>query len=322
LPFLGLSGRISRSEATMKTAILFLGIALVATLPSSAGEVRAPSKDAPPEVPAGVRAFRDLEYVPGGGRARSLDLYLPEKSDRPLPLVIWVHGGAFLGGDKSPCPAVRLVPLGYAAASVNYRLSGEARFPAQIEDCKAAVRWLRAHASERGLDPERFGAWGSSAGGHLVAMLGTAGDVKDLEGDGGNPKVSSRVRAVCDFFGPTDFLQMDAHRVSADAQVHDAPDSPESKLVGGAIQDNPEKVRRANPITYVTADDPPFLILHGDRDPLVPHHQSVLLAEALRKAGVEVTFETVRGAGHGFGGPEIDRKVDAFFEKHLKGKGR
>jgi acetyl esterase/lipase len=270
--------------------------------------------------PAGVRVARDIEYVPGGGRSRSLDLYLPEKAGGPLPLVIWVHGGAFLAGDKASCPAVRLASAGYAVASINYRLSGEALFPAQIEDCKAAVRWLRAHAKEKGLDPDRFGAWGSSAGGHLVAMLGTTGDVKDLEGDGGNAGVSSRVQVVCDWFGPTDFLQMDAHRVDDRAQLHDPADSPESRLVGGPIQENEEKVRRANPITYVSPGDPPFLILHGDRDPLVPHHQSVLLEEALRKAGVPVTFHTVKGAGHGFGGPEVDAMVDAFFERHLKSR--
>jgi acetyl esterase/lipase len=278
-------------------------------------------KDGPPpmRVPDGVRALRDIEYVPGGGKSRSLDLYLPAQSGKPLPLIIWIHGGAFRAGDKARCPALPFTARGYAAASLNYRLSGEAVFPAAIEDCKAAVRWLRANAATYNLDPGRFAAWGSSAGGHLVALLGTSGGVKDLEGDGGNPGQSSRVQAVCDWFGPTDFLQMEAHALTPGKPFsHDAADSPESLFIGGAIQENPEKARRANPITYVTKDDPPFLIMHGDQDPLVPHHQSVLLDAALRKAGVEVTFHTVKGAGHGFGGPEINRMVEEFFDKHLK----
>jgi len=275
----------------------------------------------PPPLPEGVRALRDVEYAPGGGPSQSLDLYLP-KSARPLPLIIWIHGGAWLSGDKERCPAAQMTARGYAAASLNYRLSHQAVFPAQIEDCKAAIRWLRAHAKEHNLDPNHFGVWGSSAGGHLVALVGASGGVKKLEGAvGGNLEFSSRVQAVCDWFGPTDFTQMETHALTPGKPFsHDAADSPESRLIGGALQENKDKARAANPITYVTPDDPPFLIMHGDRDPLVPHHQSVLLETALKKAGVEVTFHTVKGAGHGFGGPEIMRMVETFFDKHLKNK--
>jgi acetyl esterase/lipase len=201
-------------------------------------------------------------------------------------------------GSKENEPAGAFVSRGFAMAAINYRLSQHAVFPAQIEDCKAAVRWLRANAKEYGYDPARIASYGASAGGHLAAMLGTAGDVAAFD-VGGNPGVSSRVRAVADFFGPTDFLQMDAHRLSAQATVHDTPDSPESQLVGGPIRDNPEKVARANPATYVTADDPPFLIVHGDADLLVPHHQSEILEAALRKAGARVRLVTIRGGPHG-----------------------
>lgn len=271
-------------------------------------------------MPEGVRVLRDIEYVAGGGKAQSLDLYLP-KSDRPLPLIIWIHGGAWLSGDKERCPATQMTARGYAAASLNYRLSHQAVFPAQIEDCKAAIRWLRAHAREYNLNAGCFGVWGSSAGGHLVALLGTSGGAKALEGGDGNPGVSSRVQAVCDWFGPTDFTQMEAHALTPGKPFnHNDADSPESRLIGGALQENKDRARAANPITYVTPDDPPFLIMHGDRDPLVPHHQSVLLETALKKAGVEVTFHTVKGAGHGFGGPEIMRMVEEFFDKHLKKK--
>ena len=151
-----------------------------------------------------------------------------------------------------------------------------------------------------------------------MALLGTSGGVTQLEGDHGNLHKSSRVQAVCDFFGPTDFLQMDTHALQHAPFKHDAADSPESLLVGGAIQANKSRVAAANPITYVSEDDPPFLIVHGDRDPLVPIHQSHLLVDALRKSQVDVTFHTVDGAGHGFGNrPEIDERVDSFFAKQL-----
>ncbi len=259
--------------------------------------------------------LRDLEYARVGEKGLLLDLCLPKDPEGSLPLVVWVHGGAWRGGDKSPCRAVWMVERGYAVASINYRLSQEAIFPAQIHDCKAAVRWLRAHAEQYRLDPERIGAWGSSAGGHLVALLGTSGDVKELEGEGGNLEFSSRVQAVCDWFGPSDFLQMRGVPSRID---RNSPDSPEALLVGGPLQERKEQCRRANPITYITPDDPPFLIMHGERDDIVPLNQSQLLHEALKKAGVDVTFHLVKGAGHGFDGPKLDRMVADFFAEHLK----
>ena len=266
------------------------------------------------QLPPDVTVHRDVEYAKSPQKALLLDLYLP-KSEKPTPLVVWVHGGAWRGGSKANPPALPLLRDGYAVASISYRLSQDAVFPAQIHDCKAAIRYLRANAKRHNIDAERIGVWGSSAGGHLVALLGAAGDVKELEGDlGEHDDVSSRVRCVVDFFGPTDFLKM-----GKNAQDHDAPDSPESRLIGGPIQQNPEKVARANPITYVTPDDPPFLILHGDQDNLVPLNQSELLRDALRKANVPVTFKVMEGMGHGFRGPEPLRMVREFFEKHLKG---
>ncbi len=278
------------------------------------------------QLPPNTRVLRDLEYVPAGHERNKLDLYLPEQAagSGPLPLIIWVHGGGWKGGSKNNCRATRFLGTGYAVASVNYRLSSHAIFPAQIEDCKAAVRWLRINAKKYNLDAERFGVWGSSAGGHLVALLGTAGEVKEFD-KGKNLNVSSRVQAVCDWFGPTDFLQMDEHMITLDRLVHNAPDSPESKLVGGPIQQNKQACRRANPITYVTADDPPFLIMHGDSDMAVPPHQSQLLYEALKNAGVRVKLHTVKGVGHGLrvkGAASVEPKlyemVEDFFDRHLK----
>ncbi len=275
------------------------------------------NRDTSPKIPENVTVHRDIAYVTDGHERQKLDLYIPADTGKNLPLIIWVHGGAWRGGNKTHYTPMAYLSAGYAGASINYRLSQHAIFPAQIEDVKAAVRWLRANAETYRLDPERFAAWGSSAGGHLVAMLGTAGDVTEFE-VGENLEVSSKVQAVVDYFGPTDFLQMDAHRIP-DGLVHDAPDSPESKLVGGPIQTHKDRVAKANPITYVSKDDPPFLIIHGDQDKLVPYHQSVLLKDALEKAGVPVTFYRVEGGGHGwFRDPKVPELTKAFLEQHLK----
>jgi acetyl esterase/lipase len=260
--------------------------------------------------------MHDLAYVQNGHERQKLDLYVPKEGTN-LPLIINIHGGAFKMGSKRDGVPVEYLAQGYAVASINYRLSQHAKFPAQIGDCKAAVRWLRAHAREYRLDPSRFAASGSSAGGHLAAMLGTTCDTMEFD-VGGNLDESSRVQAVVDYFGPTDFLQMDAHR-PPNGMTHDPADSPESELIGGAIQQNKEKTARANPITYVTRSDPPFLICHGDQDPLVPHHQSELLEAALKKAGVPATFYTVKGAGHGgFTDPQVAVLTREFLAKHLK----
>jgi acetyl esterase/lipase len=272
----------------------------------------------PPRLPEGTKPYRDLGYGPH--ERNKLDLYVPP-GDGAKPLIIWVHGGAWQGGSKGPNnPAMPMLARGYAVAAINYRLSQHAKFPAQIEDCKAAVRYLRANAAKYSLDPNHFGAWGASAGGHLVALLGTSGDVKELEGDGGNPGVSSRVQAVCDWFGPVDLTKM-AEQSGPESQLdHNAPDSPEAKLLGGPVQEKKELAAKANPVTYVSKDDPPFLIIHGDKDPVVPYKQSHLLDDALKSAGVETTLLIIPGAAHGpgIGTRETFGKIQAFFDKHLR----
>ncbi len=271
------------------------------------------------QAPAGSRVLRNLVYAKTPEQDLELDLYLPEKRpEKPLPLIVWIHGGGWRNGSRDANPAAALVADGYASASISYRLSGVATFPAQIHDCKAAIRWLRAHAEKYDLDPSRIGVWGPSAGGHLVALLGTSGGVEELEGSLGHPDQSSRVQAVADFFGPTTLTKMDA---AGSRLVHDDPQSPESLLIGGPIQDHPDLVRRADPITYVTADDPPFLIVHGDQDPVVPYNQSELLDAALTQGGVEHTFYTVEGGGHGkggeFGSIGLLHRVKDFFDLEL-----
>ena len=301
-----------RVKANLVSIVLVTSLSLTVSLarPSTKQTQRRSS------LPPGVMALTDLEYGKANGRAMLLDLYLPEKADKPLPLIIWVHGGAWMAGSKDGLsPALRFTANGYAVAQIGYRLSQEAKFPDQINDCKAAVRWLRADAAKYNLDPNKFVAWGASAGGHLVALLGTSGGVAALEGNVNDLRESSRVQAVVDWFGPTDFLHI------GDAQSdrqHNAPDSPESKLIGGALLENKDKAAKASPINYVSKDAPPFLIMHGDRDRSVPFSQSELLYAALKKAGVEATFVPMKGAGHGFSGPEAITPVQDFLKRCLK----
>ncbi len=276
-------------------------------------------------LPTGVRVLPDLIYARTAARPLVLDLYLHESTAQPQPLIVFVHGGAFRAGSKKDCAdALKLISSGFAIASIGYRLSQEALFPAQIRDIKAAVRWLRAHAGEHNLDPNRFGAMGPSAGGHLVAMLGLSAQVREWDDAGdhiesADSSISSAVQAVVDWFGPTDFLRMNDQPGGMD---HDAPDSPESQLIGAPIQQNPQLVARANPITYVTPAAPPFLICHGDHDPLVLYTQSIMLHQALQKAGGEATLALVPGAGHGFQGKQyrdMVEKAREFFNRHLRG---
>lgn len=281
----------------------------------------APAARPAPRLPAGVRPVLDVEYARVGDTSLKFDVYLPENAEpgKKLPLLVWVHGGAWLGGDKRGGPFLQLANKGYVLASINYRLSRQAAFPAQIHDCKAAIRFLRANAERYGVDPDRVGAWGSSAGGHLVALLGTSGDAKEIAGDvGDHDAVSSRVQAVVDWFGPTDLTLMGKQSGPESKMDHDAPTSPESRLVGGPIQERKELARTANPITYVTPDDPPFLIMHGDKDPLVPWRQSEILRDALKAGEVDVTYHIEPGAGHSLPGPEMLAMVEKFLDAKLK----
>ena len=250
----------------------------------------------------------NLAYA-GLSKSQVLDLFLPP-GDGPFPVVLNIHGGAFRMGSKEmlDAPVAKaLLAEGIAVASMNYRLSGEARFPAAVQDAKAAVRFLRARRNDFRLNG-RIVAFGQSAGGNLASLLGTSGGIPLFEDPAlGNPETSSRVQGVIDWFGPTDFLQMDAQAKAQEcperSQSHGAADSPESQYLGAPIAEVPELVRQANPITYVSADDPPFLLQKGTDDCVVPFGQSELLAEALTKGGVTVRFDRLQGAGHGdFGG--------------------
>jgi len=270
-------------------------------------------------VPEDVEFLPDVAYGKGGEKSLKLDILRPKKAPaQPMPVVVYIHGGAWKGGNKAGMPLLcnRLAQQGYFCVSVEYRFSQEAVFPAQIEDCKCAIRYLRAHAKQYNINPDRIGAWGHSAGGHLVALLGTAGDAKDLEGKGGYEDQSSRIQCVIDCFGPTDFTFIPRGLEGVKEQMT----GPVAQLLGGPVSENAEKAAKASPITYVSKDDPPILIMHGDEDHTVPISQSERFYDALKKAGVDATLHVVKGAGHGFRGPEIEEVTAAFFDKHLKGK--
>lgn len=288
-------------------------------------------------------AYATVTNDDGSQTILRLNLWQNSTGNEPAPLVIWIHGGAWLGGsyNSPPPPLESLLESGFAVASVQYRFSGAAIFPAQIHDVKGAVRFLRTNADEYNLDPKRFAAWGSSSGGHLTALLATSGDVTEAEGTtGGNLAFSSRIQAAVDYFGPTDLLQMDSDVTTPPGSIinHDAPNSPESQLIGfdgpgegiGILRENltnpdspfPEKaalVRLANPIEHVTPEDPPIFIAHGDQDPLVPTNQSVRLATALEANHIEHVMRVVTGAGHGFGqqGSRVDAQAIEFLSAHL-----
>jgi len=276
---------------------------------------------------AGARGIKDIVYDTVGGKDLLLDLYLPEEqTETPRPLVIWIHGGGWRTGSRRGV-AGKVGPLlarGFAVASIEYRLTEEAPFPAQIRDCLAAVRFLRANAGEYGLDPDRFGAWGASSGGHLAALIGLAPDVDEWN-EGPHPEVSARVQAVCDWFGPVDLVNLQAQMGPRPGADHLSADSPEGRLVGGPLDREPFRTRalEASPLRYVRPGAPPFLIMHGDLDRVIPLEQSASLHQALFENGVESSFEKVEGAGHGFKvrPVELRRLVStavAFFERHLK----
>jgi len=279
--------------------------------------------DSPPQNTA-VPTFKDVVYA-SVSPTQKLDLYIPQGSG-PFPVIISIHGGGFIAGDKSsPDAADQLLARGYAIAAIDYRLSGEALAPAQIQDVKTAVRFLRANAEQYNLNPDKFGAWGASAGGSLAALLGTSCGEPALEGaEMGNADQSSCIQAVLDWFGPTDFLQMDKQFAGTSCPAnHDAADSPESKLVGAAIQTKPEAVKQVNSITYVSPKAPPFFIEHGTADCNVPPMQGQLLYDALSPAigADKVTLTFLEGAGHGgaqfFEASNLE-KVMAFLDKYLK----
>jgi len=305
---------------------LLVVVALLLMVPFAAGAQ--PAKEPkpqpkPPVIPESVVVERDAEYGTGGGVSLKLDIVRPKAaSEKPRPVIAFIHGGGWSGGNKESAVG-QLIPFAasgnYFCATIEYRLSGVATWPAQIHDCKAAIRWLKANAKRYNIDPEKIGVWGSSAGGHLVSMLGVSSGAKQLEGDCGSPGRSSRVACVVDYCGPSDFLGIARVKRSTEQRAYD----PVSKLLGGPIEEQKEAAVSASPVTYASKDAAPVLIVHGTNDTTVPLEQAEVFYAALKKAGADATFVKVIGGTHnvgGSGGPELLKRVQAFFEKHLRGQ--
>lgn len=268
----------------------------------------------------------DIFYAGTKNSRQTLDLYLPVKTKQAhskkiaLPLVVWIHGGGWRNGSKESAKVPHLLPRilstgRYAGASINYRLSGEEKWPAQIHDCKAAIRWIRANAVQYNLDKERIAAWGSSAGGHLVSMLGTTNGLGEYEGNIGKwHKFSSKVQAVINYYGPSALLLMDDYPSKI---VHSAPNSPESQLLGKPILTLPTLAKNASPFHQIVNGHPPFLHFHGTKDPLVPHNQSVILHQKLLTHGNSSTLISVKERGHSMPNSFTREWVLPFLDYHF-----
>lgn len=261
------------------------------------------------KLPVGVKArlstvstnkFENLSYWPGlNDPAHQLSIYTPKASAKKFPLIIYIHGGGWYTRPKAPPTWVSsFVNNGFAVAVVHYRLSQEGIFPAQIEDLDTALRWLKVNADKFNIDSNRIGLWGTSAGGHLAALMGTAWNSAALDLGPGDKSVSRQVQAVCDFCGPADLVALGSKMMPGQTWDTVSPMAPLSLLLGGPATNKAALAAEASPTTYASASAPPFLIVHGAVDPIVPTGQSEELANALKAAGTQVMFQTVPGAGH------------------------
>jgi acetyl esterase/lipase len=264
------------------------------------------------------RVVRDVEYARAGDISLKLDLYVPANAQSP-PLVVWVHGGAWRGGSKSNPSILPLTEKGYAIASVDYRLSTVAPFPAQIHDIKAAIRYLRVSAKEHEISADRIAISGSSAGAHLAALVGVTNGVKELEGELGQYRnQSSDVQAIIAFFGASNLTtiltQSTPHGVNMRTPALEL-------LLGGQPESKSELARLASPVFHVDKLDPPLLWYHGDQDPQMPVNQALEMLGAYKKLGLDVTFEPVFGGGHGgklFFTPEQFQQVADFLGRTIR----
>jgi acetyl esterase/lipase len=293
----------------MRFSILTL-LALTVALVATSGCVS--------RLPDTIKVERDIEYAQVGGQSLRLDIYSPKKTSGKLPVVVWIHGGAWNSGSKNFCPIGFMAAQNLAIVSIDYRLDTVAPFPAQLYDCKGAIRWLRANAVKYNLDADHIGIFGASAGGHLALLLATTADNSKLEGGvGGNLNVSSRVQCVCAFYAPTEL-----NRLVTNPQFRASPDGDVAKLIGGAVAQNVDKALAASPLTYVDRNCAPVFLLHGGADTLVPPEQSKIFCDALLKAGVEAQLEIIPGKGHGIiAPPPVAKEIYEFFNRHLKPSG-
>lgn len=271
---------------------------------------------------AGV-VIENLEYAKVGEKSLLLDVYpTTQVEGEKSPCAIWIHGGGWYSGSKRSPSILPLVDKGYVVVSINYRLTGEAPFPAQIYDCKAAVRWVRANAATYNIDPDRIAVVGFSAGGHLASLIGTSGDVPELEGTEGTLGVSSRVQAVVDGYGPSDFKTMWPIIVSNPNQAEPGElnnvDAVKALLSAESKEERQALAELASPVSYIESGVPPFYIFHGSEDDTVPPQQSQELYQRLHAQGNDVLFDMVQGQGHGIQGPMVGAKIEEFLDSKFK----
>lgn len=284
-------------------APVFVALAFLATL----------STPTPTDAPTAIDVHSDVVYGEVGGYQLKLNLAIPADASSRRPVVVVIHGGGWRAGDRSHHDDLirHFAAQGYVAATVGYRFCPQHWFPAQVEDVKCAIRYLRAHADKYNIDADRIGAVGFSAGAHLAMMLGVMDAQDGLNDSGGNDGVDSKVQAVVAFFGPTDFelpLTEETQQLVRD-------------FLGGSIEESRAVYKRASPVTYVSKGDAPSLLFQGTNDPLVPHAHAVRMADAMQAAGVPGRVELLIGAGHGWGGDELAHTAAAmttFFDQHLK----
>lgn len=313
-----------RPERLLLVACVMASLVLASSCQSIAiavaRQVSEPTWVDPPE---DMAVARDILFAETENGPLHLDLYTPKvRPGADLPLVVWVYGGGWFVGNRNQIQlsrAYNLTRRGYAVASISYRLSPVTPFPAQIHDVKASVRYLRAHAQELGLDTERIGIWGASAGSHLVALMGTTNGNSEMEGDVGGAALhshSSDVAAVVNYFGPTDLpnMHVDSGRDEAGFMVE--------QFVGGTLEEKGDVANSASPVAWASASSAPMLHVHGTVDDIVPFHQSERLHQALLAAGADSTLRPVPGGGHGRGGgfdsDEIIEEIGDFFDRQLR----
>ena len=278
------------------------------------GKLEVVMPGAPVPLPDGVTKTKDVEYGRGGDKALLLDLYTPEKLDKPVPGLIFIHGGGWEKGERNDYEyyTVRYAKRGYVVATVTYRLSDEAQFPSALHDVKCAVRWMRANAEKYHVDTDRIAVIGGSAGGHLAMMVGYTAGMPEFEGEGGHAEFSSAVQAVVDLYGPMDLTSEKARGAGS-----------VKKFLGTTYDENPGAFALASPVTHLSKDDPPTLVIHGTIDKLVPVEQSDRLVERLKALGVPVVYDRFEGWPHTMDlampvNQRVQWQMNRFFDTHLK----
>jgi acetyl esterase/lipase len=285
----------------MRRCVVLL-IALFVVTPLHAGDAK-------------IKSEKKLVYGNAADVDLELDLAMPAEGKGPFPAILCIHGGGWKGGHRKELAGLteHFAKNGFVAVTVSYRFAPKHKFPAQIEDCKASVRWLRANAEKYKINPERIGAVGFSAGGHLACLLGAADEKAGLEGKGGNPKQSTRIQAVVSFFGPTDFTEK--------TWSNDIENLFFIPLLGGRFEEKKDAYRQCSPLIYCTKECPPFLFFHGSKDVLVGIEHSEKMSKKLTDLGVSAELVTMQGDGHGWGGDKLTKTIDQttrFFKDKLQ----